>query len=205
MNEYPKINSLYKRDDDGNFILGKYSDPSFEYLKNNIWIGTEKIDGTNIRVCWENKTLSIHGRTEKSQTPTFLLEKLHSIFDNIDFESIFGEQEVILFGEGYGDKIQKVGKLYLPEDNNFILFDVKIGKWWLKREDVISIASQLNIQSVPVVFNGTIDEAITFVKKGFKSTIGEADAEGLVLIPKVDLLERSGKRIITKLKTSDFV
>mgnify|MGYP002625363171 CR=1 FL=1 len=53
----------------------------------------------------------------------------------------------------------------------------------------------------------TIQEAIDFVKKGFKSTIAENkdyDAEGLVLKTPNGLLLRSGERLITKIKTCDF-
>ena len=53
----------------------------------------------------------------------------------------------------------------------------------------------------------TVDEAIEFVKKGFKSTIAENkdyDAEGLVLKTPMGLLNRKGERIITKIKTCDF-
>ena len=47
--EYPKINSLYKRDPEkgNNIILGDFSLPEFFYLKDLLWECTEKIDGTN--------------------------------------------------------------------------------------------------------------------------------------------------------------
>ena len=53
----------------------------------------------------------------------------------------------------------------------------------------------------------TIDEAIDFVRKGFKSTIAENpdyDAEGLVLKTTDGLMTRRGERIIFKIKTCDF-
>ena len=54
----------------------------------------------------------------------------------------------------------------------------------------------------------TIDEAIEFVKKGFKSTIAENkdyNAEGLVLKSPHGIRTRMGQRIIFKIKTCDFV
>ena len=54
----------------------------------------------------------------------------------------------------------------------------------------------------------TIDEAIEFVKKGFKSTIAENkdyDAEGLVLKSPDGIRTRRGERIIFKIKTCDFI
>ena len=53
----------------------------------------------------------------------------------------------------------------------------------------------------------TIPEAIKVVAEGFKSTISENkeyEAEGLVLKNPYGMLLRSGDRLITKLKTTDF-
>ena len=53
MKEYHKIQSVFKRDiANGKIIEGKYSLPEFEYLKDNQWVFTEKVDGTNIRIIW---------------------------------------------------------------------------------------------------------------------------------------------------------
>ena len=113
---------------------------------------------------------------------------------------------ISLYGEGYGAKIQK-GVNYISNDVNFILFDVKIGKWWLDRESIKDIANKLGISAVPLMGYMTIPEAIEYVKKGFKSTIAENkdyDAEGLVLKTPCGLLKRGGERLITKIKTVDF-
>ena len=52
MKEYPKIQSLYKRGKDKKMIFGDYSIPEFEYLKDNLWQFTEKVNGTNIYIKW---------------------------------------------------------------------------------------------------------------------------------------------------------
>ena len=54
----------------------------------------------------------------------------------------------------------------------------------------------------------TLTEAIEYVKAGFTSTISEDKtlaAEGLVLKTPIGLKNRKGDRIITKIKTCDFV
>ena len=71
-------------------------------------------------------------------------------------------------------------------------------------KDVLDIANKLGLVPPVVVGYGTIDEAINFVKNGFISHFGDAPAEGLVLRPMVDLFDRKGQRIITKIKTVDF-
>jgi ATP-dependent RNA circularization protein (DNA/RNA ligase family) len=213
MSAYPKINTIYKRDMEGkskSLIIGDWAQPEFEYLKDNRWEWTEKIDGTNIRVYWKNGNLTFAGRTDKANMPEHLLQKLQVAFTPDLMKSVFTLQEedteVILYGEGYGVKIQKGGN-YLRKDVGFILFDVKIGNWWLKRADCELFAQSLNIPIVPVIGYGTLQEAIDLVRKGFKSTIAENkdyEAEGLVLKPAVDLLARSGQRVMTKIKHVDF-
>lgn len=132
----------------------------------------------------------------------FPIEKLVSIFVNPEHEPA----SVTIFGEGYGVKIQKGGN-YISNGVGFILFDVRIGNWWLKREALEEVAKQLEIPIVPLIGYMTIPEAIEFVRNGFKSTIAENkdyEAEGLVLKTPDGLLGRNGERLITKIKTKDF-
>ena len=196
--EYPKIQTLFMRDKKGLIIPDSNTRPEFDYLRENLWECTEKIDGTNC------------GRTERAAIPQHLLAKMKQLFDNIDWREIFGclvpNTHITIFGEGYGIKIQKGGN-YIKNDVNFILFDIRVGNWWLTRESCEDIAKKLNISIVPMIGMFTIDEAIDIVKRGFKSTIAENkdyDAEGLVLKTPMGLLDRGGNRIITKLKTCDF-
>ena len=83
----------------------------------------------------------------------------------IGFEQIFEEKEAYIFGEGFGAGIQKAGGDYVENgtDVSFIIFDINIDGFDLKRESVNDIASRLGIPSVPVVFHGTLDEAKAFV------------------------------------------
>lgn len=206
MEEYHKIQSIFKRDEKTHkFIEGEWSLPEFEYLKDNAWIYTEKIDGTNIRIGWIPEVgNNIGGRTDNAQIPTFLYQKLTELFTVDKLRVAFPKTEVLLCGEGYGAKIQKGGGNYIPDGVDFILFDVKIGDWWLKREDVEGIAQTLGVKTVPVLGEGTISGAVLEVKNGIPSTFGTFPAEGMVLRPKVELKSRSGHRIITKLKGKDF-
>jgi hypothetical protein len=212
MIKYPKIHSVYKRDENGRFN-GEFSQVEFDYLFNNEWEGREKIDGTNIRIHWDGDEFQIAGRTDKAQIPEHLFNRISEICSEDLFHDVFGYHDededpldITLFGEGFGNRIQKVGSLYLNDEVDFILFDVKVGLWWLKRSDVIHIAQQLGIRVVPTIAMGTLKELIDYVKWGFPSKVAynELQAEGLVLTPKIDLLSRNGQRIITKIKTKDF-
>ena len=187
------------------FINNKYSTPEFEYLASNTWEGTEKIDGTSCRIFWNHKTkkLAYGARTEQSQMPMALLEELRRIFeDNQFFKQLAAD--ALFYGEGYGKGIGTNGAYYKADGAGFILFDVIINGWILSRNKIANIANQLGIEAVPVVFKGTLNEAIEFTKAGFNSSFGEFKAEGLVLRPQEELFARDGSRIITKIKYQDF-
>lgn len=209
MIEYNKIETLWKRDMDGTKKLldGEFRNPTVEFLKDNIWQFTEKVDGTNISVCWDGHTVTFNGRTERAQIPTNLLDYLLATFKTSEVEQIFeekfGETPVILFGEGYGPKIQKGGGLY-RDDPSFILFDVFISGNYQPRESVEDIAKAFGIDVVPIIFEGTIQEGVDFVKTNPDSTMGTAKMEGLVGRPKVEMRDRCGKRVIVKIKWEDF-
>ena len=214
MKEYPKIQSVFKRDEKTHkFLEGEWSLPEFEYLKNNIWTCTEKVDGTNIRVIWKPTYqknqgipfwIEFKGKTENAQIPSFLLKKLEEIFPIHKFIEFYPDTEMCLYGEGYGAKIQKGGGNYISDGVDFVLFDVWIDEWWLKREDVEDIAEKLEIKIVPVLGEWILPEAIGYTRTPFRSEWGDFDAEGLVLKPEIDLFARNGRRIITKMKTKDF-
>lgn len=210
MTEYTKIETVFERDMEGTkkLIEGKFRNETVEYLKDNRWIGTEKIDGTNIGIVWDGHKVSYQGRTERAQIPSHLMNKLIEMFAGTVneelFEQKFGEMQVILFGEGYGAKIQKGGNY--RSDVSFILFDVYLPEQnlWLKRDAVEDIAKTFGVDVVPIVYEGDIAGAVEFVKGKPKSTIGVADMEGIVCKPAVDMLDRMGRRLIVKIKVCDF-
>lgn len=204
MMEYPKITSAYERDEKTFKFTDKFRTPEIEYLSSATWSWTEKMHGTNIRVFWdaEKKQVRFGGRTEDAQIPTFLYTKLQEIFTVELFEPKF-DNSVMLFGEGYGAKINS-GGLYIPDGVDFMLFDVMIGGWWMRRESLSDISQVLKVGLVPETMCGTIDQAANFVRGGFASAVGTAKAEGLVGKPLVQLNNRQGKRIIIKIKTKDF-
>ena len=148
---YHKINGLYKRWNKdthtecmlpegvkyNDFKIGEFSCPEFEYLFNNDWIWSEKLDGTNIRIYlyfntnFENgKWFDIKGRRDgKSQIPKPLLDWITSYLENSKklLMKHLGKKDVILYGEGVGENIHK-GTHY--GNQHFKLFDIYIGTFW---------------------------------------------------------------------------
>ena len=217
MREYHKIQTVFFRDMENNskrLLEGQWSKPEFNLLRNIEWVCTEKIDGTNIRILWDGFQVEFKGKTDRADIPKHLLNYLKETFTIEKMEKEFGKNyneedekiKVCLYGEGFGYKIQK-GSNYLGNNVSFILFDIKVGHWWLKREDIEKIANNLQIEIVTIIGIMTLREAIEYVRKGFKSTIAQNkdyEAEGLICKPKEELFARNGERIITKIKTCDF-
>lgn len=211
MRTYEKIETIFNRDTTGTkkLILGDFRNETVEFLKDAEWVFTEKIDGTNIRIYWDGHKVEFGGRTDNAEIPRPLLDSLNKIFGTTEteelFEQIFGEKNIILFGEGYGGRIQGVGNEY-RSDESFILFDVLIGENYQTREWVEKTAQMFGIKAVPVLFTGPLQAGIDYVCGHPKSVVAMKDTymEGVVARPKVELKDRCGRRVIVKIKWKDF-
>ncbi len=209
MTPYSKIPSIYKRDPNNKnktFLDGQFTTPELEWLRDCKWEGTEKIDGTNIRVIYEDGKIEFRGRSDNASIPPMLLKSLHSMFSVEKLKTVFNES-LCIYGEGFGSKIQRDGHHYLSDACSFIIFDIKIGIHWLRREYLENIGRALGIAVVPLIFIGKLMDALNLVEEGFTSRVAQNIdyvAEGLILKPPPNLLDRSGNRIITKIKHKDF-
>ena len=208
-------------------------DPVFSWFEGD---ATEKIDGTSIRIeviptITDDGSLitfevAYKGKTDNADMPKHLDAFLKETYPEDKVLASLGLPKVItqevmnekkwatfedipmytIYGEGYGIKIQTGGN-YIRNGVGFIVFDVKVGNMYLLREAMENIAEKLGAPVVPYMGQFTIDEAIDFVRKGFKSTIAEDPtyyAEGLVLKSPDGLLRKNGERIIFKVKYEDF-
>lgn len=212
--EYPKIETLWNRDDRTHKVIpGALRLAEFGNIKR--WQITEKIDGMNVRVILAaNGTVIYTGRTDDAQMPIPLLAYLNQALPLTRLIDVFGiGQQVILFGEGYGGKIQKGGN-YRP-DPALRLFDVLVGQWWLEPEAVSDVARKLDIATVPDL--GTIDYLphtageLTHILNGGHSMVSATEGgntsysgEGIVARTVPILLTRRGERVMWKLKFRDF-
>jgi len=212
MSLYHKINGPFKRDmsiKTKPLIIGEWSIPEFKLLKDIDWVSYEKIDGMNIRVMYDGEQVTFGGRTEKAMIPAHLLEMLGKTFTIERMKGVFPDREegqtVTIFGEGTGYKIQKGCKYFNNEKIvSLIMFDAKIGHWYLKDTDVNIIANSFGLTTAPFVKIGTLDELFEIVRNGLKSNYGDFNAEGIVAKPALNLFDRGGRRIITKIKHKDF-
>lgn len=231
MSEYASIKNLYasngvqgkehKRGPEFGF-----SNPAFGSVTN--WLVTEKVDGMNIRVVFKpygwsddpgDPDLKFYGRTDKAQLPgdllthlqeTILVEKLMAAFDYDpnwqlgDDDKYAWQHGVILYGEGYGPGIQKVGHAY-GGTKRFILFDVKVGDAWLDWDDVVDVAQKLGIEVVPLLTRGVdLETAKAFVHDSRLLPEGSAHVEGIVARSEPQLFDKFGQRVMFKYKVRDL-
>lgn len=214
---YPKINSLFKRSEPKprRLIWGQWTWPEFEVLQHLKWDAYEKLDGTNIaveinfdsHVPASTATWRVKGRTENAQIPAGLLEFVQTrLYMRDDLSDL---QNIELFGEGIGKKIQEpMGSKYYALGQQVVLFDVRVGDFWLRYDDVKELAARLGFSVVPYIGAFTIEEAAELVRAGFESLLPGAakgtKAEGVIMHAPLGMRNRHGNRIITKIKNNDF-
>ncbi len=202
--KYPKINTVWKRDKNTIIMEYRYSREEFDNIE--LWEVTEKVDGMNTRIIWNGKDTIFIGRTDKAIMPSELTEYLEKKFTSEKMLKLFNDsKEVILFGEGYGGKIQH-GHKY-TEKVKFILFDAYIDGWWLKRDGVEDISAYFNVRSVPDLGIMDKEEIIKYVKSKMYSQISKEELimEGIVARSYPLMLFRDKKPIMFKLKIKDYI
>jgi len=227
MKKYHKINTLWKRDTSTprNVIVPlDWATAEFEYLADNDWEFTEKLDGTNIRLIWFGD-VNIMGKTDDAMIPAPLTEvldkqNLAKLFDKAFNGNSYKDPSsplrhlqdlprVCLYGEGVGARVHQGAGKY--GDPKFVLFDVAVRDvenpdhwWWLDRKNVKDVAKKMGFEFSPVIGTGSLYDMNDMVKKGLPSAWGDFKAEGIVARPRVPMWNRRGERIIAKLKTKDF-
>ena len=172
-------------------------------------------------------TVTIKGKTDNAQIPPMLKKYMEDnypadkVLDALGLKEFIPVKEWVehkwndvidipkytIYGEGYGAKIQKAGGNYIKNGVSFAGFDVKVNDVYLLTDNRDDIINKLGAPIAPFIGYFTIDEAIEYVRKGFKSKIAENKdfiAEGLVLRTELGLKNRRGERLIVKIKYEDF-
>lgn len=188
---YAKINNLYK---DQRILLFR-----------ECW-ALEKVHGT-----------SAHVRYRKSDDNLMFFSggashtEFEALFDKDALRAKFlelGHEDVTVFGEAYGGKMQGMKDTYGPK-LLFIAFDVKIGDNFLSVPDMDNVATALGFEVVPYEKVSTDTEAVNAVRDK-PSRVAERrgcgtdkTSEGVVLRPPIECAF-GGERICAKHKTAGF-
>ena len=168
----------------------------------------EKVHGTSAHVSYdvtrhEKLQFFAGGASHVSFVAIFDQPALLAAFERL------GHERVVVFGEAYGGKMQKMGEVY-GKELRFIAFDVKVGDSWLSVRDMDQVATGLGFEVVPYEEISTelaeLDRVRDMpsevaVRRGCGN---DKPREGVVLRPLIELTKNNGDRIIVKHKQEAF-
>lgn len=217
--EYPKIDTLYERDEKHFVVVGKLKRPEFGNIKR--WSVTEKLNGRNTRVSLINNgdggIIEYGGKTDDAEMPDALLDYLRKTFTIDKMKRAFWidplkiPNKVTIYGEGYGPKMTSGSGIY-RKDVSFRLFDCLVDAWWLERPNLEDVARKLGVKCVPVL--GLIDRLPETAQDLYmmvnESVVAREESgtgatpEGVVARSDPILFNRKGERVMWKLKIKDF-
>lgn len=179
----------------------------------------EKIHGTSAHISWKlpepgaglieqivdgagKLTFSSGGETHDKFVRLFDQEKLREGLLKVG-------QDVVIFGEAYGGKQQRMGETY-GKQLKFIVFDVKIGESWLTVPKMAKFAEDLGLEVVAWTLVPS-DQAVLDQYRdadsvqAIRNGCGEGKLrEGIVVRPPIEVKDNRGNRLMAKHKREEF-
>jgi len=165
----------------------------------------EKIHGTSAHIRWKNERVELFAGGAKHET-------FAALFDRDLLEERFrelGHDNVTIYGEAYGGKMQGMSDTYGPE-LKFVAFEVKVGSSWLNVPDAEDVTMKMGLNFVHYerikAALGEIDaqrDADSF--QAYRNGMGWGKKrEGIVLRPIEEMTDKRGERVLAKHKRDDF-
>lgn len=186
-------------------IPNAYKDPAVLQFKRVYAL--EKIHGTSQHVAYRNGSLIFYhgGETRQNMLDFFNSDALMHFFAS----KFTHDNEVVIFGEGYGGKQQGMSKTYGPKFY-FTAFDVKVDGTWLDVPSAEAFCAEAGIEFVPYELVDATEEninrerdrdSIVAIRRG----MGEGHIrEGVVLRPPFEVRLNNGERCMAKHKRDEF-
>ena len=180
-----------------------------EGIPTDDWIVTEKVDGANFSFWCDGEQVKVASRNQFVDGTFYgCQEVIDEIAPKILAFCSDNDTQIVIYGELYGDGIQKRVKY---GKKSFVAFDV-FSLWagsTEHKEYAQILCSNIGIQFVPVLFRGGFEECLA-VNNTFKSLLtpeghdGENIAEGVVIEPANPAWFRNGSRVYFKNKSEKF-
>ena len=166
----------------------------------------EKIHGTSAHISYNKGEVKVFagGGNHQSFLGLFNIEALKAKFDAMCLEGV-----CIVYGENYGGKQQGMSGTYGKEPK-FIVFEVKIGDYWLNIPKAEVVAKELGLEFVsykriPCEIEAINTERDTNSVQAIRNGITEPKMrEGIVLHPIEEYTKNNGTRVIAKHKRPEF-
>ncbi len=180
-----------------------------EGIPTDDWIVTEKVDGANFSFWCDGEQVKVASRNQFVDGTFYNCQPVINRYaDKILSFCKENDRQVVIYGELYGEGIQKRVKY---GERDFVVFDVHC--LWSgsveHKEYAIRICEQIDIPFAPVIFKGTFTECLK-IENTFKSLLtpdgydGENYAEGVVIEPVDPAWFRNGSRVYFKNKSEKF-
>lgn len=187
-------------------------------LFRKVW-ATEKVHGTSAHVAWDPEQQKITYFSGGASEEAF--RKLFDAAFEEKFMALVDENgrdiETVVYGEAYGGKMQGMSATY-GKELRFIIFEVRIGCYWLSFDKVQEIGPKLGLEVVPGQIIDCTEEALTACRNSPSEVAvmrgcGENTdrygnkpplREGIVIRPTVELRTNSNGRVIAKYKNPCF-
>lgn len=120
------------------------------------------------------------------------------------------EVPIYIYGEYFGQGIQKCGSRYIKDGNGFRVFDICQQGWWTPKDVRDELCKKLGLEQVPYLGNMTLRDIEKMVRGGFTTQFEDAAdptmfEEGIVARPTLPICDPRGNRIIVKVKYCDYV
>ncbi len=171
----------------------------------------EKIHGTSANITCNNGHLRFHAGCASHENFVGLFEHGKTGPGDLDMlqEKFKGIMSVVVYGEAYGGKIQRMSDTYGIE-LKFIAFDVKIDDLWLAVPQAENFVKDLGLEFVHYEkIEATMDEIDRMMKlpsvQAERNGCGnDKQREGIVLRPLLELRKNNDSRIICKHKGEKF-
>jgi len=178
---------------------------------------TEKLHGTNSRVGYVRDNgpefmCGTHYRRVKGENSVYWTPLTDDMKAMLDFISINGAYDTIVFGEIYGQGVQKMD-YGTVKGKGYRVFDISVNGEYLDWAEVKSYCELFDIETVPVLYEGPFDPTLLEGLTSGPTTMADADdinckfkgREGVVITP---LVERHsdvlGGRLILKSVSPDY-
>lgn len=175
------------------------------YIPGERVIITEKIHGTNFRAVYRDDRLWVGSHTcIKKESDTNIYWKAAKNYDLAGALQPF--PCIAIYGEVHG-QVQKGYGYGIPKGEiDLRIFDMydTVARRWLDWEEVVSLAKQMEINTVPVVYDGPyVPSEIPAMAEG-KSTLADHNREGVVIKTANYRWSMELGRVITKYVSEDF-
>lgn len=166
----------------------------------------EKVHGSSSHLLFRDGQVHFFAGGEKH-------ENFIKIFDEENLKQkhteLFGSDKVVVYGEVYGGKCQKMSVTY-GKDLKFVAFDVKVDECWLNVPNAEDVVKKLGLEFVYYKKIATDLDLIDAERdadsvQAIRNGMGTGKIrEGIVLRPLIELTKSNGSRIIAKHKREEF-